>query len=64
MYAIQTLQGHCPYCSEPIELVVDATEGAASYIEDCQVCCRPISVSIRVGAGGGPRLELRHEDEA
>lgn len=63
MYAIQTLQGHCPYCAEPIELVVDASEGVATYIEDCQVCCRPMVVNLQAGPGGEPRLELRHEDE-
>jgi hypothetical protein len=63
MYAIQTLQGYCPYCAEPIDLVVDSSEGDSCYIEDCQVCCRPISVSVTVGQAGEARLELRHEDE-
>lgn len=64
MHALQTLPGHCPYCAEPIELIVDASEGETSYIEDCQVCCRPMAVHVHAGAGGEPRLELRHEDEA
>lgn len=38
----------CPYCGEPIELLVDASAGSCSYIEDCQVCCRPIQVDVEV----------------
>lgn len=38
----------CPYCGEPIELVVDASAGSAEYVEDCQVCCRPMQVSVAV----------------
>lgn len=38
----------CPYCGEPVELVVDASAGSADYIEDCPVCCRPMQVSVDV----------------
>lgn len=39
---------HCPYCGEPIELVVDAPAGSAAYVEDCPVCCRPMQVEANV----------------
>ena len=32
----------CPYCGERLETRVDLTADEPSYIEDCQVCCRPI----------------------
>jgi hypothetical protein len=32
----------CPYCGERLETRVDLTSDEPSYIEDCQVCCRPI----------------------
>ncbi len=36
----------CPYCSEKISMLLDiSTEGAQVYIEDCEVCCRPIQVT-------------------
>jgi hypothetical protein len=41
----------CPYCGEPIELMVDESAGPSSYIEDCQVCCRPIQVDVAVDDG-------------
>ena len=45
---LDTHQTHCPYCGEPIELVIDASAGSQEYIEDCFVCCRPITVSVSV----------------
>ncbi|HEY7871531.1 MAG TPA: CPXCG motif-containing cysteine-rich protein [Rudaea sp.] len=41
----------CPYCGEPIELVVDVSAGSSRYIEDCQVCCRPMQVDVEVDDG-------------
>ena len=39
----------CPYCGEPITLLVDYTGGDQQYVEDCFVCCRPIVVRVEVG---------------
>lgn len=41
----------CPYCGEEIELFIDEGGGAAqSYVEDCQVCCQAMQVTV---AGDG-----------
>lgn len=41
----------CVYCFQTNEIVVDATGGLEqSYIEDCQVCCRPNRLRIIVDA--------------
>lgn len=29
-------------------MVFDLSAGAQSYVEDCEVCCRPIQVSFEV----------------
>ena len=42
----------CPYCGERYETPVDLTAGSFSYIEDCQICCRPIELSVEVDAAG------------
>jgi len=34
----------CPYCWERISMILDPSEEASDYIEDCEVCCRPIEV--------------------
>ena len=36
----------CPYCAERIMVRVDLSAGAQSYVEDCQVCCQPITISV------------------
>ncbi len=37
----------CPYCWERISMILDYSEEESSYIEDCEVCCRPIEISFR-----------------
>ena len=37
----------CPYCWETISMLVDISQIKQSYIEDCEVCCNPIQLSIR-----------------
>jgi hypothetical protein len=43
---------HCPYCGEPFETSADASAGACKYVEDCQVCCQPIEMELRVDDTG------------
>jgi hypothetical protein len=54
---------HCPYCGEPLELLVDASEDGQRYIEDCQVCCRPINVTVTVEGDGSIGVDVRSENE-
>ena len=54
---------HCPYCGEPIEILVDATIAQQDYIEDCQVCCRPISIEVSVDPDGDARISVANENE-
>ncbi|MGH8133830.1 MAG: CPXCG motif-containing cysteine-rich protein [Steroidobacteraceae bacterium] len=42
----------CPWCGERLETRVDVTSGELAYVEDCEVCCRPIEFSIEHGDGG------------
>lgn len=37
----------CPYCWERISIILDPSEKESSYIEDCEVCCRPIEITFR-----------------
>ena len=55
---------HCPYCGEPIELSVDESVEDQRYVEDCQVCCRPIEVFATVDAEGAATVTLRTGDDA
>ena len=53
----------CPYCGESIELLIDASAGDQQYIEDCQVCCRPISISVTLDEAGDPQVDAMAEDD-
>ncbi|PYS40811.1 MAG: CPXCG motif-containing cysteine-rich protein [Acidobacteria bacterium] len=34
----------CPNCGEQISIVLDMSVRSQTYIEDCEVCCRPIQI--------------------
>lgn len=38
----------CPYCWQQISMVLDTSVGEQTYVEDCEVCCKPIEVSYVV----------------
>lgn len=35
----------CPYCWQEISFVLDMSVDEQTYIEDCEVCCRPIQIT-------------------
>ncbi|MCB0394384.1 MAG: CPXCG motif-containing cysteine-rich protein [Bdellovibrionales bacterium] len=40
---------NCPYCFEMISMILDPSiDGTQTYVEDCEVCCRPIQISYTV----------------
>ena len=41
----------CPYCGEEFEVHVTSEEDGHSMYEDCEVCCRPISLHVRIEEG-------------
>ena len=54
----------CPYCGELISVVVDDSAGAQRYIEDCQVCCRPIVIDVGIDADGDLTVRATTENDA
>jgi hypothetical protein len=53
----------CPYCGEVITLVLDASGGPQRYIEDCSVCCRPITVDLVIDADGDATVHVGSDDD-
>jgi hypothetical protein len=44
-----TAQFYCAFCGQPNHTFVDLSVGMQqSYVEDCQVCCRPNVLYVRV----------------
>jgi len=61
---LPSVEVHCPYCGEPIELLVDESAGDQRYIEDCQVCCRPIVVAVNIDEDGAADVSVYAENDA
>ena len=49
---LDALTVQCPYCGERFQALVDASAGAADYVEDCPVCCRPIELRLQLDDDG------------
>ena len=41
----------CPHCGESFSLALDVSEGSAEFTVDCEVCCRPMKVSVQLQDG-------------
>jgi hypothetical protein len=55
----------CPYCGEENEIEIDPSAGRSqAYVEDCQVCCRPWQVQVRLDEDGEAEVSLYTEDDA
>ena len=52
----------CPYCWEPIEIVLDLSVDEQQQVEDCSVCCRPIVIRYRAEDGELASLEAAAEN--
>ena len=42
----------CPWCGEAFTTFFDASAGSQTYIEDCQVCCQPITMRFLISRSG------------
>jgi hypothetical protein len=49
----------CPYCWQNISMVLDASEPHQTYVEDCEVCCKPIEVEYTIGDDTVTEFEAR-----
>ena len=63
MDLLQEEEINCPYCGEPLDVLIDPQDVGQEYIEDCQVCCRPINFMITEDEDGEMRVVVRADDE-
>jgi len=61
---LQQEQVSCPYCGEPIDVILDTQEAGQQYIEDCQVCCRPIVFRLSIDTDGQLVVSVHDENES
>lgn len=63
MQSLEELTVGCPYCGEPIAVLIDPQEAGNEYIEDCQVCCKPILFAVTTDPMGELTVSVRDENE-
>ncbi len=51
----------CPHCGESFGLALDVSEGSAEFTVDCEVCCRPMLVCVRINDGEIEGVEVVEE---
>ena len=62
---MDTQSVRCPYCGEWLEIFIDRSVRQQEYIEDCQVCCRPITLTVTLDLDDDTQahVEARSEEE-
>ena len=60
---IDEKESYCPYCGESISLLIDNSIENQEYVEDCQVCCSPILISIEIDHYGNIFINTKRENE-
>ena len=62
MLITRTVQ--CPYCGEAFATELDLSAGSQHYVEDCQICCRPIEFLLQLNASDElESLVLKRDDD-
>ncbi|HLS31941.1 MAG TPA: CPXCG motif-containing cysteine-rich protein [Flavobacteriaceae bacterium] len=39
---------NCPYCWQEISVLIDTSIDEQHYIEDCENCCNPIEINLKI----------------
>ena len=63
MQALSESNIQCPYCGESITVIIDCSVETQEYIEDCQVCCRPITFKVSVDGEDEPLISIFRDDD-
>ena len=61
MLLLEPVRSLCPCCGEAITLLVDYSIANQEYVEDCEVCCRPLVVAVAGMDGEVPIVEVSPE---
>lgn len=64
MECMKTVTVQCPYCGALNEELIDCSvEPPEEYVEDCEICCSPMVITIRSVEGEEPVVTVRRENE-
>ncbi len=62
MLDVQEVEIQCPFCAEPITILIDTSVAKQEYVEDCEVCCRPMVIKYQVQGGEVTELLIEREE--
>jgi len=62
MNIIEDIEIICPYCGQLQSTRIERSV-TLDYIEDCEVCCRPMSCVIGTDGSGQVSVLARRDDE-
>lgn len=54
----------CPYCGERLDILIDPSDLDQQYIEDCQVCCKPINFLVQMDMDETLFVTVSSDDES
>ena len=60
---IELARVDCPYCGESYDTTVDLSSGDQLYVEDCAVCCQPITLVLNVLGDDAFTLVARRDQD-
>ena len=63
MLPIESVKIQCPYCWEEIDISVDCSIVSQEYIEDCEVCCEPIRLTINHAGSVELQVDAQREND-
>jgi len=63
MNTLHEEQISCPYCGEWMTVLIDCSVEEQEYIEDCQVCCSPITFKVLSQEGEAHLVTVFHEND-
>ena len=52
----------CPYCGSANSIVADQL-GESRILQDCEICCRPITLMVRTKGGKILEIDVQRENK-
>jgi transcription elongation factor Elf1 len=49
----------CPFCGQSFDLAIETNDGSQRLIVDCEICCRPLEISVECEAGEILSVDVR-----
>lgn len=63
MYPFNHATIQCPYCWSVLKISIEPSDEQQTYIEDCQVCCQPMVIEVRVDELSELHLTVRRGND-